>query len=337
VDDEPAVLAALERVLRDEPLEAIVTQDPATVLDLVERRSTSLVVADQCMPWMTGTELLRFVRRISPGTRTLILSGHTTLDDIAPDIRNGTVGCFLRKPWDPADLKSVLRHLLGVGSTPSRSAPRKGRPGSLLRPSVVLPEGRIHRMDCSGKAIPELLVQVAELLSNPETSGGGATIILENLGISGDAVAGLFTALLSELRHSPSSMGSGERSSGRGEELLVSDGELLRVTPVRRGEPPEAQRVLLVGVLESPQEVSRVFISAGHALWAATEALHHIGPRAFTIVLLGPISGHPRWTEFARRVLARRLRTTVVAMPGDATTGAVLAAIRKSRRLPDPD
>ena len=58
VDDEPAILSALRRSLRAEPYELLTTENPVNVLQWAGTRDVSLVITDQRMPGMAGTELL---------------------------------------------------------------------------------------------------------------------------------------------------------------------------------------------------------------------------------------------------------------------------------------
>src|SRR5262245_19191871 len=91
IDDDAPVLSAVRRLLRHEPYEVITTIDPAEVLRLVGTREVNLIIADQRMPQMLGTELLKAVRQRSPGTICVFLTGHADLSDIAGAMNDGAV------------------------------------------------------------------------------------------------------------------------------------------------------------------------------------------------------------------------------------------------------
>src|SRR6266480_6297957 len=112
IDDDPPVLSAIRRLLRHEPYEVLTTLDPAEVIRLVTSREVNLIVADQRMPLMLGTELLKTVRQHSPGTICVILTGHADLSDIAGAMNDGAVDRLIRKPWDDADFRKMIRELL---------------------------------------------------------------------------------------------------------------------------------------------------------------------------------------------------------------------------------
>lgn len=106
VDDEPAILSALRRALRGEPYRVATTGDPGTALAWVAAGDVHLVISDQRMPSMLGSELLDEVRRLSPRTAGLILTAYPG------DAAGSTSDFLLAKPWDDAPLKRTIRKLL---------------------------------------------------------------------------------------------------------------------------------------------------------------------------------------------------------------------------------
>jgi DNA-binding response OmpR family regulator len=111
VDDERWILSAIRRVLRNEPYEVLTTERPEEALDWIRRGDVRVVVTDQRMPGMTGTELLEQVRKCSPSTGCVILTGHPGGTVI---IKGFTVGVdrMLHKPWDDNVLRGTVRQLL---------------------------------------------------------------------------------------------------------------------------------------------------------------------------------------------------------------------------------
>lgn len=112
VDDEPAILAALRRSLRAEPYELLTTEDPESVLHWVGTRDVSLVITDQRMPGMEGTELLEKVSKRSPSTARIILTAYPGDTLGTPGLRHWTE-CMISKPWDNVMLRKVIRQMLG--------------------------------------------------------------------------------------------------------------------------------------------------------------------------------------------------------------------------------
>jgi len=99
VDDEPAILAALKRALRQEPYDVLTTESPEDALRLISTRDVSLVITDQRMPGMQGTDLLAEVSRNSPSTARIILTAFPGPAFATPGLRRW-LECMISKPWD---------------------------------------------------------------------------------------------------------------------------------------------------------------------------------------------------------------------------------------------
>jgi response regulator RpfG family c-di-GMP phosphodiesterase len=112
VDDEPAILSALRRSLRSENYEILTTESPEHALRWVGTRDVSLVITDQRMPLMAGTELLEEVSRQSPSTARIILTAFPGDAMGERSVRRRTE-CMISKPWDNRMLRKMIRELLG--------------------------------------------------------------------------------------------------------------------------------------------------------------------------------------------------------------------------------
>lgn len=111
VDDEPAILAALRRSLRKGGYEVLTSESPAEALELVCDPSIRLVISDQLMPQMSGVELLQEVRRRSPATAVLLLTGYPEGMPGAAGVAAG-VRWVVSKPWDDEALHGIVEGLL---------------------------------------------------------------------------------------------------------------------------------------------------------------------------------------------------------------------------------
>jgi DNA-binding NtrC family response regulator len=104
VDDEPNVTEALKRSLRREPFEFLSATSGKAALDLMAAHPVDVVISDEQMPGMPGSELLSIVRRHYPRTIRMILSGQASLDAAVRAINEGEVHRFFIKPCNPTDL-----------------------------------------------------------------------------------------------------------------------------------------------------------------------------------------------------------------------------------------
>jgi DNA-binding NtrC family response regulator len=112
VDDDREVLAALRRSLRDEPYEVITALSAAEAMGWLEELPVTLVITDQRMPDVTGTELLRAVGKRWPATARAILTAHRVPSLVTEGLDAG-VETFMYKPWDEEYLLETIRRILG--------------------------------------------------------------------------------------------------------------------------------------------------------------------------------------------------------------------------------
>jgi thioredoxin reductase (NADPH) len=111
VDDEPSVLAAVARDLRrgfGEHYRILRAGSGAEALELLtemRRRGESLamVVADQRMPGMEGTELLVKARQIYPEAKRVLLTAYADTQAAIAAINEVSLDYYLLKPWDPPE------------------------------------------------------------------------------------------------------------------------------------------------------------------------------------------------------------------------------------------
>jgi DNA-binding NtrC family response regulator len=128
VDDEPSVLGSLWRVLRNEPYVIRTTPIPEVALDWVDRGDVSLIVADQRMPDMSGSDLLAQVAKRWPNVGRIILTAHPGQEVMKQGMEAG-VDFLLYKPWDDEMLRRAIRRLIDeVERAAAETAPGGGNP-----------------------------------------------------------------------------------------------------------------------------------------------------------------------------------------------------------------
>jgi DNA-binding response OmpR family regulator len=111
VDDDPAVLSALRRTLRHEPYGVVTVSDATAVLECLDRRPVNVVIADERMPRMTGSELLAEVHRRWPWMGLVILTGFPGRNVVIRGLE-ASVDFLLTKPWDDESLRKTIRRLV---------------------------------------------------------------------------------------------------------------------------------------------------------------------------------------------------------------------------------
>ncbi|HWR01758.1 MAG TPA: SpoIIE family protein phosphatase [Chlorobaculum sp.] len=108
VDDESDILNSLNRFLRREPFIKLFAESAGAALELLKVNHVDLIVSDLRMPGMNGLELINEVKRQSPETVRMILSGSQDIDHIISAINTGEVFRFIPKPVDPESFKQIL-------------------------------------------------------------------------------------------------------------------------------------------------------------------------------------------------------------------------------------
>ncbi len=114
VDDEPAVLSAYRRTLRQ--LSGVETASSgAEALELIAQQPpVAVLIADMHMPGMDGVALLSETKRRSPDTVRIMLTGASDAGIAATAVNQGEIFRFLAKPCQPESLAravaDALRH-----------------------------------------------------------------------------------------------------------------------------------------------------------------------------------------------------------------------------------
>ena len=109
VDDEANILKALQRLLRNEPLNVLTATSPQEAIQLLESTPAQVVVSDQRMPDMSGVDLLSTIREHQPEMVRMMLTGYTEMNIAVEAINRGQIYRLITKPWNDAELKAPLR------------------------------------------------------------------------------------------------------------------------------------------------------------------------------------------------------------------------------------
>jgi len=114
VDDEPNILNSLKRLLRRDGYAILTAESPAAAFDLLALHDVQVIVSDQRMPEMSGTEFLERVKKLYPETIRIVLSGYTDLETVTDAINRGAIYRFLTKPWEDEMLRNQIHEAFRV-------------------------------------------------------------------------------------------------------------------------------------------------------------------------------------------------------------------------------
>jgi len=109
VDDEPDNLDLLYRTFRRD-FNVLKANSGINALEvLANEGEVAVIISDQRMPEMKGTEFLSKTVPQFPDTVRIILTGFTDIEDLVEAINSGQVYKYITKPWDPGEMKAVVQ------------------------------------------------------------------------------------------------------------------------------------------------------------------------------------------------------------------------------------
>ena len=109
VDDEVNIQHALVRTLRNEGYRILTAANASAAMKLLGQHEVQVILSDQRMPGLTGTELLGNVKAMYPNTMRILLSGFSDAAAVTDAINHGAIYNFLTKPWDEENIRLQLR------------------------------------------------------------------------------------------------------------------------------------------------------------------------------------------------------------------------------------
>lgn len=108
VDDEPDNLDLLYRTFRRSFTVYTASNGFEALEVLADQGEMAIIISDQRMPQMNGTEFLSRTVEQFPDTIRIVLTGYTDVEDLVEAINSGKVFKYITKPWDPHNLKQVV-------------------------------------------------------------------------------------------------------------------------------------------------------------------------------------------------------------------------------------
>ena len=112
VDDELNFLSAMRRAFRHESWKLLTASQASDGLDLLARHGVGVVVSDQRMAGMSGTEFLNRVRKMYPDTIRILLTGYADFTTVIDAVNQGDLYKVLSKPIDDNLLREHIREAL---------------------------------------------------------------------------------------------------------------------------------------------------------------------------------------------------------------------------------
>jgi len=113
-DDDAGIREALKDLLKDRH-EILLCENGLEALELLEKTTVDVVITDNQMPKLTGLELIRRGREMSPGTAFLLMTAFGSVENALEAIRLGADDYFL-KPFESSEIFHRLKRIEDLSS-----------------------------------------------------------------------------------------------------------------------------------------------------------------------------------------------------------------------------
>ncbi|MFO0759921.1 MAG: sigma-54 dependent transcriptional regulator [Byssovorax sp.] len=97
VDDEPSNLASIEKIFQRDGLRVLTADGAKAALEIVRTHRVQVVLTDLMMPGISGLELLRALKQLSPDTEVVMMTAYGTVETAVQAMREGAYD-FVEKP-----------------------------------------------------------------------------------------------------------------------------------------------------------------------------------------------------------------------------------------------
>lgn len=115
VDDEPDILNSLQRLFRQEPFSVFCADSGKKGLEmLTDLNNVALIISDQRMPGMNGTEFLQRSQVVSPDSVRMLLTGFSDIHNTVAAMNEGGATRYIAKPWQDDELLQTVHNSLAI-------------------------------------------------------------------------------------------------------------------------------------------------------------------------------------------------------------------------------
>ncbi len=106
-DDEPTLLDLFQQMFARE-YDVRTASVLAEARRMLSERPADIVISDQDMPEISGTEFLGVVAQLHPSSFRIMLTGTMLAGEALPEIMTGVIQLFVTKPWNKATMQQLL-------------------------------------------------------------------------------------------------------------------------------------------------------------------------------------------------------------------------------------
>jgi len=207
VDDEPDILSMFRYSYGDE-FEVLTAESGARALDMLAVSDAAVIVADQRMPAMSGTDFLARSMDIRPDAVRIVLTGYTDNEALVQAVNRSRIYRYITKPWEDEELRLTLQRAIEVYHLARENArllaELQSANAKLAAQNAYLREageGARHEIVGESAAIGEVLALVGKVAALPTTvliegeTGTGKELVARAIHAASPRRAELFVAV----------------------------------------------------------------------------------------------------------------------------------------------
>lgn len=168
VDDEENNLKAFKSTFRRD-LDVLLASSGQAALELLEQEQVHVIISDQRMPGMTGSEFLAIARERYPEKRRMLLTGYSDLEAVVAAVNQGGIHSYATKPWDANDLLLRIKQSYEVLKLQEESSSLLQRYGQVFNTSadpIILVDRRARIIDANTACAKLVGVPLKELIGS---------------------------------------------------------------------------------------------------------------------------------------------------------------------------
>jgi two-component system response regulator HydG len=120
VDDNAGILHTMDIILTEKGYRVEIADNGLDAIEQIRNRSFDLVISDIKMSHVTGVDVLKEIKRVSPEIPTIMITAFT-MDKLVQEAQQEGAEAVLHKPLDFDELHSVILQL-GAASQPRKSS-----------------------------------------------------------------------------------------------------------------------------------------------------------------------------------------------------------------------
>ncbi|MFN3739553.1 MAG: response regulator [Thermodesulfovibrionales bacterium] len=114
IDDENIVRVSCKRILEPEGFLVELAADGYEAIELIKKQPYDIIITDLKMPKMDGLEVLQWIKKNSPASKVVVITGFSTPEIAERSAKSGATK-YLEKPFTPETLISVVQSAIKEG------------------------------------------------------------------------------------------------------------------------------------------------------------------------------------------------------------------------------